>query len=55
MKVPKIKSKKASELIKTILKKKNLQYILPEIREKKKQLFTGKILLPTIPVQSKIV
>ena len=57
MKVPKIKSKKASELIKSILKKKNLQYILSEIREKKKhtKLFTGKILLPTIPVQSKIV
>ena len=35
MKVPKIKSKKASELIKSILKKKNLQYILSEIRGKK--------------------
>lgn len=46
MKVPKIKSKKASELIKTILKKKNLQYILPEIRGKKKTTFHWENITP---------
>ena len=50
MKVPKIKNKKAFQLIKSKLNR--LQYILSRFSEK---LFIGKIFLSTIPVQSKIV
>lgn len=54
MKVPKIKSKKASELIQSVLKKIS-NIFFQKFGKKKTQLFTGKILLPTIPVRSKIV
>lgn len=50
MKMPKIKSKKASELIKSILTRDSNKFF-PEIQKK---IFTGKIFLPTTLVQLKL-